>query len=85
MSYNEMTELNRQLQQHKKLCVEQDTEIADLRKEMRKLVKEQQIWQKVCAYEKKKYMGWQSLFKVGELPADIKEHMKNLDKLAGDK
>lgn len=52
-------------------------------KELEQLRKEKLIWQKVCKYEKEKYLTYAKCF-PGLGSEKEKEHFKNLDELAGE-
>ena len=54
--------------------------------ELKQLREEKKIWEKVCTYEKKRWIEnvkWRKLFPGTDL-FELEEHIKNIEKLAGE-
>jgi hypothetical protein len=58
--------------------------VAQQIKELDQLREEKKTWQKVCKWEKEKYIKWGKALPYHVSTKEL-EHVKNLEKLAGDK
>ncbi len=67
-------------------CFARAKEYEELKKEVDRLRNEENIWKKVCAFEKKKWEAIKSAFPDYEhkISKDNQDHHRNLSELAGE-